>query len=72
MVKTRSCLGFRQQSNLLEVARYVAVKLDEFEGGNWLCLILPGEIEPGLSYSMYKALQICFMKESIEYVILVV
>ena len=72
VVKAGAVLGFQNKKNLLEIAKYIAIKLDKFGGGNWLCFILPGEVEPGMSYSMNKALQISFMKETIEYIILVV
>ena len=72
VVKVNTIKGFKHQENLLEVSRYISIKLDQFGGGNWMCLILPAEIEPGLSYSMKMALQINFIKTGIEYVILVV
>ena len=67
LAKTTLVAGFKEKTRLFDIASQVAEKLEETEGGYWLCNIRPVEVENGLIKSEYRGFLLSFSKDSIEY-----
>lgn len=59
--------GFQECSALAGVSRLVTDKMDEQEGGFWLCNIRSKDVENGLIKSEYKGVVLEFKREGMEY-----
>ena len=59
--------AFKQKTRLFDIASEVTEKLEEIEGGYWLCNIHPVEVENGLIKSEYRGFTLNFSKDSIDY-----
>ena len=59
--------GFTSKRRLFDIASQVTEKLEETEGGYWLCNIRPIDIENGLIKSEYRGFTLSFSRDAIDY-----
>ena len=59
--------GFTRGFSLRDVSRSVKNSMSQKNGGNWLCVIKPSEVEVGLSFHQCRVIQPSFVWDSQRY-----